>query len=222
MSIPAAIFLCDRTGRAAEPWAQAGIRCYCVDTQHSIRADRIEGNIHYVWGDVRTWTPPNGIKPIFGVSMTPCTNVAGSGARDFEKKGGYMLRDALETFEAARQCFEWAGIPYMQENSVGFLSSIPHLGKPDYYFHPHEYAGWCEEDNYTKYTCVWAGNGFVMPPKRPAQHLGKPDNRIWKASPGPGRGDFRSESPRGFFRAVFDSNCPADLRANAILQARAG
>jgi hypothetical protein len=94
--IDAAIFLCDKTGIMARPWANAGYRCYCVDIQHSIRKDRIEGNIHYVWGDVRSWTYPRGIRPIFGASFTECTNVAGSGARDFEKKGGYLLRDGLE------------------------------------------------------------------------------------------------------------------------------
>lgn len=206
--IDAAIFLCDVTGRAAEPWAAAGIRCYCVDIQHSIRRDRVEGNIHFVWGDVRSWSPPRGVRPIFGVSFTDCTNVAGSGARDFAKKRGFLLRDALEHFEAARQSFEWAGIPYMQENSVGVLSSVPHIGKADHYFHPHEYVGWCEEDNYTKLTCVWGGNGFIMPPPKPAPWLGPPDDRIHKAPPSDDRADFRSASPRGFFRAMFEANRP--------------
>jgi hypothetical protein len=182
---PAVIFLCDLTGRAAEPWAEAGYDCFCVDIQHSIRKDRTvqfgAGRIHFVWGDVRSWTPPQGYRPVFGVSFTECTNVAVSGSRDFKRKRGFLLRDGLEQFEAARQAFEWAGIPYMQENSVGVLSSIPHIGKPDHYFHPWEYAGWCEEDNYTKNTCVWAGNDFVMPPKLPAPHLGPPDDRIHKA-----------------------------------------
>jgi hypothetical protein len=213
--IDAAIFLCDLTGRAAEPWAEAGIRCYCVDVQHSIRRDRVEGNIHFVWGDVRSWRPPAGIRPVFGAAFTPCTDVAGSGARDFERKGGYLLRDAVEMFEAARQCFTWAGVPYALENSVGFLSSIPHIGKPDHYFHPHEYAGWCEDDNYTKKTCLWTGGGFVMPAKRPAPHLGEPDDRIHKEPPSDERANIRSASPRGFWRAVFQSNVPQRLRAAA-------
>lgn len=215
MKTPAAIFLCDLTGRMAEPWAAASIRCYCVDIQHSIRNDRIEGNIHFVWGDVRSWTPPIGIQPIFGVSFTDCTNVAGSGARDFKKKRGYLLRDALEQFEAARQCFEWAGIPYMQENSVGVLSSVPHIGKPDYYFSPEDYTGWCLEDNYTKKTCIWGGNGFVMPPKNKALGLPPPDDRIHKAPPSDDRADFRSATPRGFARAVFHANAPKEYRRAA-------
>lgn len=212
----AAIFLCDLTGKAARPWAQAGYECFCVDIQHSIRREKIEqvgaGRIHFVWGDVRSWSPPDGVRPIFGASFTECTHVAGSGARDWRIKRGYMLRDALEQFEAARQCFKWAGIPWVQENSVGLLSSIPHIGKPDYYFDPHEYAGWCEDDNYTKKTALWCGDGFVMPPKRPAPWLGEPDDRIHKATPGDDRANFRSASPVGFWTAVFHANNPKRLQ----------
>lgn len=60
--IPCAIFLCDKTGIAARPWADAGIECWCVDIDHSIRRDRREGNINFVWGDVRSWRPPTGRK----------------------------------------------------------------------------------------------------------------------------------------------------------------
>lgn len=55
---PCAIFLCDKTGIAARPWADAGIECWCVDIDHSIRRERKRGNINFVWGDVRTWRPP--------------------------------------------------------------------------------------------------------------------------------------------------------------------
>jgi hypothetical protein len=93
MSLGAVIFLCDLTGNAARPWAEAGYDCYCVDIQHSIRKDRVEavgaGRLHFVWGDVRSWVPPRGVRPCFGVSFTPCTDVAGSGARDWPKKRGF-------------------------------------------------------------------------------------------------------------------------------------
>jgi hypothetical protein len=202
----AVISLCDRTGNMVKPWADAGYECWCVDIQHSIRKLRRDGNINFVWGDIRTFRRPTD-KPIaFVVIQTPCTDVAGSGARDFATKGGHRLRDALEMFEAGRQIGEWSGAPYMQENPVGVLSSIPHIGKPDHYFHPWQYAGWCEADNYTKNTCIWSGNGFVMPSPFPAPHLGQPDDRIHKASPSDHRGDIRSAAPMGFSRAVFAAN----------------
>jgi hypothetical protein len=210
--IDAAIFMCSLTGNMARPWAEAGIECFCVDTQHSIRQDRVEGKVHYVWGDVRSYTLPAGYRPIFGAAFTPCTDVAGSGARDFAKKRGYLLRDALEMFEAARQCFEWARIPYMLENSVGFLSSVPHIGKPDHYFHPWQYAARCADDNYTKKTCIWSGGGFVMPNPCPAPWLGEPDDRIHKAPPGDERANFRSATPMGFSYATFEANRPDRLQ----------
>jgi len=213
----AAIFLCDLTGNMARPWAEAGIECYCVDTQHSIRRDRADGLIHFVWGDARSWRPPDGVRPVFVAAFPPCTHVAGSGARDFEKKAPIMLRDALETFEACRQAAAWSGAPYMIENPVGVLSGIPHIGKPDHYFHPWEYAGWEPGDHYTKKTCLWTGNGFVMPPKRPALHLADvpPDNRIHFASPSDDRADIRSATPMGFARAVFEANHPISRRLAA-------
>lgn len=64
---PALIFLCDKTGNMARPWAFAGFECYCIDVQHSIRSDKFEyangkdasqGSITFAWGDVRSWSPP--------------------------------------------------------------------------------------------------------------------------------------------------------------------
>jgi hypothetical protein len=214
--IDAMISLCDETGIMAQPWAEAGFRCYCVDVAHSIRKDRIEGNIHFVWGDARSWTPPKGIRPVFVAAFPPCTHTSVSGVRDHAKKRGVMLRDALETFEACRQAAAWSGAPYMLENPVTVLSSLPHIGKPDFYFHPSDYTAFERSDNYTKKTCIWCGNGFIMPPSAIDATLAdiKPDNRIHFASPGDDRADFRSATPLGFARAVFASNRP-DRKAEA-------
>ena len=51
------VSLCDLTGNMVRPWADAGFDCLCIDTQHSIRADRTEGRITYRWADVRSLTP---------------------------------------------------------------------------------------------------------------------------------------------------------------------
>lgn len=216
MSAPIAIFLCDKTGIAAQPWADAGIECWCVDIQHSIRRDRTEGLIHFVWGDVRSWRPPEGRQIVFVGVMTPCTHVAVSGARDFARKGGYMLRDALEMFEAGRQVAAWSGAPYFAENPVGVLSSIPHIGKPDYYFDPSDYAGYLDDpmpEAYTKKTCLWTGNGFVMPPPRAVVPvLG---SKMHLMAPSDDRADDRSATPMGFSIATFMANRPVGLRIAA-------
>lgn len=217
-----ALFLCDLSGIAAKPWAEAGYECWCIDIQHSIRRRRTvrhgAGLIHFAWGDVRNFMPPADLDLrglAFGAAMTPCTHVAGSGARDFKVKGGAMLRDAIEMFDAAGVILGWSGVPYYRENPVGVLSSIPHIGKPQHYFEPFHYAGLCEDDNYTKKTCLWVGNGFVMPEPVLASHLGPPDDRIHKAPPSDDRADIRSASPLGFNRAVFHANRLEQRRAAA-------
>lgn len=185
-----------------KPWADAGAECYCVDIQHSIRRERVEGNIHFVWGDVRTWTPPpetNG-RIVILFAFPPCTDVTNSDARDFRIKGTALLRDALEIFSACEHAAKWCGVPYMVENPRGQFSR--HMGPPDETFNPWEYG-----DPWTKETHLWTGNGFVMPtPTVFEEPLELDRGRIHKASPGDGRANFRSETPPGFARQVFNTN----------------
>lgn len=193
-----AIFLCDESGIMAKPWADAGYRCYCVDVKHSIRNDRVEGNITYCWGDVRSWFPPSPRGRIaFMACFPPCTDVAGSGARDFKKKKLPLLCDALAIFTACLNACEWAGCPYLIENPVGVLSS--HVRKPDYTFDPCDYG-----DPYTKKTCLWTGGGFVMPPKQRVEPvLG---SMMHTLPPDENRQAMRSKTPVGFANAVFHAN----------------
>jgi hypothetical protein len=152
------ISLCDLTGNMVKPWSKMGYECYCVDLQHSIRKERVEeihlgGKIHFVWGDVRSWLPPN--KPIAFVSaFPPCTHVAGSGARDFKLKGLVLLADSFNLFNACQLIGAYSGAPYMIENPVGVFST--HIRKPDYTFNPCDYGGYLkpEGDKYTKKTSL--------------------------------------------------------------------
>ena len=195
------VSLCDRTGNMVRPWAHAGYECYCIDVQHSIRKERIEGSIHYIWGDVRGWIPPEGIRSRIGIvfAFPPCTHVAVSGARDFRRKGNYMLRDALELFSACEQAASWSGAPYMIENPVGKFSD--HMGKPDHSFQPWQYG-----DLWSKKTCLWTGNGFVMPRPLVTEPPAGVEAKIWKMPPSPDRADLRSITPPGFAKAVFRAN----------------
>jgi hypothetical protein len=99
-----------------------------------------------------------------------------------------------------------SGAPWFVENPVSVLSAV--FGKPDHYFHPHDYTAHEPADNYTKKTCLWTGGGFVMPEPTRAPGLGAPDDRIHKAPPSAERGNFRSATPMGFARAVFAANAP--------------
>jgi hypothetical protein len=207
---PAMISLCDVTGVMAEPWAEAGYDCYCVDVQHSIRRDRtVEfgggGRINFVWGDARSWMPPEGLDIRFVAAFPPCTHVAGSGARDWKKKGQYMLTDALQLFTACQAHGAWSGAPFMVENPVGALSN--HMGNPDHSWHPCDYAGYLDDptpEAYTKFTQLWCGNGFVLPEKRRVEPI--LGSKMHLLPPTDDRADLRSATPRGFAKAVFLAN----------------
>lgn len=204
MSRGLVVSLCDRTGIMVRPWAELGYECICVDVQHRpMRKSRVEqvgiqgGTITYQWGDVRTWFPPR--RPAIVFAFPPCTHVTGANARDFVMKGTALLRDSLELFSACYSAGMWSGSPFMVENPVGKFSD--HMRKPDYYFQPWEYG-----DLWTKKTCIWAGNGFVMPPAVHAQPPEGTEQKIWMMSPSEERGDLRSETPPAFARAVFMAN----------------
>lgn len=197
--------LCDYSGVMVRPWANAGFECYCVDTAHSIRKPRVEGNIHFVWGDVRSWLPPwlppNRIGILF--AFPPCTHLAVSGARDFKAKGWPLLRDGLDLFFACVNAAKWAGCPYKIENPVGRISGIY---PPDESFDPCDYGGYLDPpgDAYTKKTCLWTGNGFIMPPKRRVEPV--EGSKMHLLPPSEDRERIRSQTPKGFAQAVFEAN----------------
>jgi hypothetical protein len=201
---PTAIFLYDKTGIMAEPWRDAGYRCICYDVQHAGRSVR-DGIIFQHWDallGVPTLPPDSLVE--FSFAFPPCTHLAVSGARWFKGKGLRLLSQSIEMFGVAAEFCEELGAPYGIENPVSTISS--YWRKPDFTFHPHDFTGFEPEDNYTKKTCLWTGNGFVMPEPFRAYGLREPDNRIHAAPPSDDRGDIRSATPAGFSRAVFLAN----------------
>lgn len=195
------ISLCDRTGVMVKPWANAGYPCLCLDLQHSIRNDRVEGNITFRWADIRSVTPAELPTPTLIFAFPPCTNLSVSGARDFKRKGLRGLIDALEVVEACRRLCEWFKCPWMLENPVSRLASC--WRQPDHYFQPWEYG-----DLWSKKTAIWCGNGFVMPPPANDSPPEGTTNKIHMMTPGPERANLRSETPPNFARAVFEANRP--------------
>jgi hypothetical protein len=202
-----AVFLYDRTGIAAQPWADANVFCYCVDIQHPPGEyfDPSNPFVCFVGADARHWRPLHEEKPVFVACFPPCTDLAVSGARWFPSKGLRRLAEAIELFAVAQEFTEWAGCPFYIENPVSTISS--YWRKPDHAFHPCEYAGYLadiEEENTNKKTCLWTGGGFVMPEKRPAPEPHR--NDVWLMPPGDQRANMRSATPKGFSRAVFEAN----------------
>lgn len=190
-----------------QPWLDAGYECWTVDVQHE-HGSHFDGQRHRklmrIGADVRDFAAqfefePEGFAIVF--AFPPCTNLAVSGARWFEDKGLESLHESLGLVVACKRICEASGAPWMLENPVGTLSS--YWRKPDYTFQPWQYG-----DTYTKKTCLWTGNGFVMPK---AWHATKPDgvtSAIHLMPPSADRGDKRSITPAGFARAVFEANEP--------------
>jgi hypothetical protein len=202
MAKPVVVSLFDYSGNMVMPWAEAGFLCYCVDIRHP-QGEHQQGNIIRVGADVRDWLPPLGpIKILF--AFPPCTHVASSGARWFKDKGLRGLIDSLELFDTAVRLAEWTRAPYMIENPVSTIST--YWRKPDYSFHPCDYGGYLfpPGDAYTKRTCLWTGNGFIMP--KPKKIVPVEGSRMHRIPPSPHRQSQRSETPRGFSQAVFEAN----------------
>lgn len=193
-----------------EPWAETGHECFCIDLEHKVRVPRtIEygaGLIHFVYGDMRYWTPsPDVLARIVALFFFPvCTHGAVSGVRDHKIKGPFLGADYLQTLGCGFQIGGWTGKPYMVEQPITVATS--YVRKPDAYFHPNQFTAHCVEDNYTKNTAIWVGNGMKLPEEAIDVTLGPPDDRIHKAPPGLDRANFRSATPRGFARAVFKAN----------------
>jgi len=205
-----AVFLFDVTCNAAQPWLDAGYECYCVDIQHPTAYETggitTEGKLHKVRADLTIpWVPPFDRGRIaFVAAWPPCDHLAVSGARWFKGKWLRLLAQSVQMFATAAEFCEWSGAPYVIENPVSNISS--HWRKCDHTFHPHQFTGFCLDDNYTKKTCLWVGGGFVMPETNRLEWLGKPDDRIHKCAPGPDRHNIRSATAMGFAQALFEAN----------------
>ena len=211
------ISLCDLTGHMVAPWVEAGYRAVLVDPQHG--TTRTEDGVTKLAGTIEDAMPLIGelirdgeVAMVFG--FPPCTEMAVSGARWFKSKYAadpLFQAKAVMVAEQARTVGRLSGAPWFVENPVSVLASA--FGKPQHTFHPADYTAYEPADNYTKRTCLWTGGGFVMPQPAKDPSLGKPDNRIHFASPGPERANFRSATPMGFARAVFHANARQKLAA---------
>ena len=218
MKRPLVISLCDLTGNFVEPWSRAGFDALLVDPQH--REDSAELTENGAWVHRAACTVDEALptiarvfrthRVVFVAGFPPCTDMAVSGARWFESKrqaDPMFQAKAVAVAEQCRLVGALSGAPYFVENPVSVLARV--FGPADHWFHPYHFTALEPGDNYTKRTQLWTGNGFVMPAPQRDASLGDPDDRIHKAPPSAERGNFRSATPMGFARAVFDANAPA-------------
>lgn len=111
------------------------------------------------------------------------------------------------------------GCPWFIENPIGLISTL--WRKPDMIFHPWHFGGYlpvgdvhprwpkyiAPRDAYPKSTCLWYGGGFVWPVIRAvAVPEGYSDQYHMLGGKSKKTKQIRSETPRGFARAVFEAN----------------
>lgn len=206
------VSLCDRTGNAVRPWIEAGYQAVTVDMQPAVDEP---GRFHII-ADVMALGAgfARQFAPAIVLAFPPCTNLAVSGARWFRDKGLAGLVDGLRLVEQCRMICEASGAPWALENPVSTLAT--YWRKPDLTFDPYEFAGYSpapDADAYTKRTCLWTGGGFRLPERRPIDPI--MGSKMHLLPPSADRADLRSETPRGFARAVFEANAGTEQQAAA-------
>lgn len=220
--------LFDGSGLMAQSWAEAGHTCYCFNHDGADHGDyarfgaKVEHeNIHYIneWIDNKFDFE---VSPGIIFAFPPCTDLAVSGAAHFETKrrrNPTFQVEAVITCKVAERLAKKYNVPYMIENPVSVLSSL--WRKPDYVFNPNEYGGYLPEgdthpmfpdviparDAYAKKTCLWTGNGFVMPDVAVVR-VESGGNPGWAKLGGKSARTktIRSLTPRGFAKAVYEAN----------------
>jgi len=233
------ISLYDYTGEALKPWAEAGYTCLAFDIQHDPDIHKTElfksgGSIHYQHADLhdfdthrKIFNTFNGRKVAFGMAFPVCTDLAVSGAAHFAKKAEANPLFQEQAVKHAIDCadlFDDLGCPYFIENPVSVLATK--WRKPDHKFHPYEYGGYIAKDDaqhprwpdyiadrdaYPKKTCLWTGNGFVMPPKVPVEpETGHSRQHLKLGGKSAKTKNIRSATPRGFAIAVMAANTQKD------------
>ena len=229
------ISLYDFTGEAVRPWALAGYECHIYDIQHPYgphkqRVGSKGGSITTHRKDLHRTETFEGLlreyegKPVvFGMGFPVCTDMAVSGAAHFKRKAEANPSFQTDAVGYAVDCadfFEALGVPYFIENPVSVLAT--QWRKPDYNFHPYQYGEYLDDheavhprwpeyiadrDAYTKKTCLWTGGGFVMPVKIPTcKPTGYSTQHLKLGGKSQRTKDIRSATPRGFAKAIYETN----------------
>lgn len=221
-----AVSLYDESGNMLRDWAEAGYECYAFDLLNTGKVEQIgPGSITYVKADLFDPAFRDYIKqlqPSILFGFPPCTDLAVSGARHFESK---LKADpdchvkAMRLVKLVPELGNELGIPWMFENPVSIISKL--WRTPNFKFHPHQYGGYLPEDDehprwpeyieardaYSKLTCIWCGNGFKKPPMRGVEYQkGYSLQHTQLGGKSAKTKQIRSETPRGFARAVFLAN----------------
>ncbi|MBJ8931650.1 hypothetical protein [Citrobacter freundii] len=243
------IILYSYTDIMAKPWLENDFEVWSFDGKHPPGITR-EGNHVKVGMYFDAYDTNRHVKEIIsivgdGVCMVfgfpECTHLANSGSKHFAKKYAENPAFQAEAVELARMVMYLGNelsVPWGLENPMGALSTI--WRRYDFTFHPYEYGCYLPindvhplypevipaRDAYTKLTCIYYGNGFFQPIKKPVHRdLVNPimknnvvphnSGETTRYSPqynrlGGGSSrtkEIRSATPRGFSEAVYLAHC---------------
>lgn len=224
--------LYDESGNMLRPWAERGADCHCVDLEGVPRIEIVgKGKISFHKFDVNSEACRDlvdALEPYFVFGFPPCTDVAVSGSKHFEKKfreDPYNMAKAAELAELVELYGNRHKSIWAWENPKSMLKHF--RGDPQYKFNPWEFGGYLPEDDvhprwpdyipprdaYPKETWIWASSDFVFPEKAPvycppgwSPQTTKLGGKSAKTK------QIRSETPRGFAKAVFLANRPWSLQ----------
>ena len=228
------VSLYDYTGEALRPWAERGFQCLAFDIQHredpTVESFESGGKIVYLNADLHTWSGfgrvehlLNGLDIVFGMGFPVCTDLAVSGATHFKAKAkvdpAFQTR-AVQHAKNAANFLDRLGCPWFIENPISVLAT--QWRKPDYRFDPFQYGGYIPADKgnhptwpeyiapfdaYPKRTCLWTGNGFVMPATKPVEvQKGYAKQHLKLGGKSAKTKNIRSATPRGFAIAICEAN----------------
>jgi hypothetical protein len=206
----------EESGILAEEFAKLGYHCFCLDNDFTEAGYRSPSpRIEYITIDLsdREETDKFMLKVLknydiaFLAGFPPCTDLASSGAGHWAKKAKKnpdFQKDAMDLVFTVPELGELLGCPWFLENPIGKVSTF--WRKPDFKFHPFQYSGFHEDDCYSKTTCLWTGNGFVMPKEFIADSCDVPKSGFVENKAKKHRRRMRSKTPKGFSKAVALAN----------------
>lgn len=217
------ISLCDYSGRWAQPWADAGHTVLLYDLKHGDDLTQLGAfdiiGVHTLPGPFAVYS-----QALVDVVLAapPCTDFAVSGARWWAAKDADgTTQQSLRVLDACLDII--AGLAprvWALENPVGRINKLrPALGKPVFWFHPHEYAAAADDpasEAYTKKTGIWGNarnpravgiDDYSLPPVM-YERGGKRGSWMWANLGGKSERTktLRSNTPQGFARRFYAAN----------------
>jgi hypothetical protein len=151
-----------------------------------------------------------------------CTDLAVSGACRFaskREKNPKFQEHAMQLVHLTKDLGDTLACAWAFENPVSVISTK--WRKPNFIFHPHMYGGYLPEDDihpmypdyivprdaYNKKTCIWCSDNFEQPEKLQVD-FEPGDSKQYSKLGGRSKRtkNIRSATPRGFAKAVFESN----------------